>query len=427
MGFHWMLMQVTWVVGVILSEMAAAAIAAFPLALPNCTDRYSAGQPQPLTGNVVVTNISIQGQIDIMMYNSLDCYDESGTPLRNNTPSLSAPSFTVSDTQNKFVAVGCDTYAYLNGFKIGEPFSIGCLSVCQKHEANVVPMGLADGIGCCQMDIPQGLKKLNFKAYSFNKHKDVWGFNPCSFAFIIREDKFNFASDYLSSLQNNKTLPMVLDWAIGTETCEDAAKNKSAYVCGGNSTCYNPINGSGYRCNCTDGYQGNPYLKDGCQDIDECNGRNNCTNKEVCVNDPGSYHCRCITGYHRDGDGGACVPDQPSGQRTGQLSLAMNLAVGNEKHEQGNAEQLKEVANLAKKCLRLKGEDRPTMKEVATELEGLRKMEKHSWVNVDPNSEEIEHLLGETSDSSKYDVRNKSTNAYDSVRDHVVLDFDDGR
>ncbi|GMY06625.1 wall-associated receptor kinase 2-like [Fagus crenata] len=744
-----MLMQVTWVVGVILSEMAAVAIAAFPLALPNCTDRCgdiripypfgltegcylkdtgdffinctnnSAGQPQPRKSNVVITNISIQGQIDIMMYNSLDCYDESGTPLRNNTPSLSAPSFTVSDTQNKFVAVGCDTYAYLNGLKNDEPFSIGCLSVC-KNMTNVVD-GSCDGIGCCQMEIPEGLKQINFKAYSFNKHKDVWGFNPCSFAFIIREDKFNFASDYLSSLENNKTLPMVLDWAIGTETCEDAAKNKSAYVCGGNSTCYNPINGSGYRCNCTDGYQGNPYLKDGCQDIDECNGRNNCTNKEVCVNDPGGYHCLCI-----NGDGGACVPNQPSGQRTGQLSLAMNLAVGVgigfivmlicsswlylivkqrkliklkekffqqnggfilqqqlsrqensnqtakiftteelknatnnyddaliigrggfgtiykgilpdnrivaikkskivdesqieqfinevlvlsqinhrnvvkllgccletpvpllvyefvpngtlfeyihhenkvsivswetclriaievaealsylhsaastpiihrdvkpsnilldssytakvsdfgasrlvpldqtelativqgtigyldpeylhtsqlteksdvysfgvvlvelltgrkalsfdkpeverslvtyfllslkenrwfevlEKHiaNEGNAEQLKEVANLAKKCLRLKGEDRPTMKEVATELEGLRKMEKHSWVNVDPNSEEIEHLLGETSDSSKYDVRNKSTNAYDSVRDHVVLDFDDGR
>ena len=286
-------MQVTWVVGVILSEMAAAAIAAFPLALPNCTDRCgdiripypfgltegcylkdtgdffinctnnSAGQPQPRKSNVVVTNISIQGQIDIMMYNSLDCYDESGTPLQNNTPSLSAPSFTVSDTQNKFVAVGCDTYAYLNGLKNDEPFSIGCLSVC-KNMTNVVD-GSCDGIGCCQMEIAEGLKQINFKAYSFNKHKDVWGFNPCSFAFIIREDKFNFASDYLSSLENNKTLPMVLDWAIGTETCEDAAKNKSAYVCGGNSTCYNPINGSGYRCNCTDGYQGNPYLKDGCQ------------------------------------------------------------------------------------------------------------------------------------------------------------------
>ena len=94
-----------------------------------------------------------------------------------------------------------------------------------------------------------------------------------------------------------------------------------------------------------------------------------------------------------------------------------------EKHKEnkGNAKQLKEVANLAKKCLRLKGEDRPTMKEVATELDGLRRMEKHSWVNVDPNLEEIEHLLGETSDSSKYDVRKKSTKAYDSVRDHVVM------
>ena len=47
---------------------------------------------------------------------------------------------------------------------------------------------------------------------------------------------------------------------------------------------------------------------------------------------------------------------------------------------EGNTKQLKEVANLAKKCLRLKGEDRPTMKEVAMELESLRKMEKHSWV-----------------------------------------------
>ena len=94
---------------------------------------------------------------------------------------------------------------------------------------------------------------------------------------------------------------------------------------------------------------------------------------------------------------------------------------------EGSAEQLKEVANLAKKCLRLKGEDRPTMKEVAMELEGFRKMEKHLWVNVNSNFEETEHLIIETSDSSKYDVRNKSTEVCNSMRDHVLLDFDDGR
>ena len=100
-----------------------------------------------------------------------------------------------------------------------------------------------------------------------------------------------------------------------------------------------------------------------------------------------------------------------------------------EKHiaKEGKAEQLKEVANLAKRCLRLKGEDRPTMKEVAIELEGLRKMEMHSWVNVDSNSEETKFLLGETSDSYKYNASNKSTNGYDSVRDHVIFDLDDGR
>ncbi|GMY06629.1 wall-associated receptor kinase 2-like [Fagus crenata] len=341
-----MLVQVTWVwVGVILSEMAAAAAISFPLALPNCPDMCGdvpipypfgltegcylkdtgdffiqciedyAGQPQPFTGNLPVTNISIQGQIDIMMYIALDCYNEWGTPLENNTqPFLGAASFTVSDTQNKFVAVGCDTYAYLNGYKNGELFSTGCVSVCQN--ISNIPNGTCSGIGCCQMDIPQGLKNVTLEAHSLNNHVSVSYFNPCSFAFIIREDKFNFSSYYLSSLKNNATVPMVFDWAIGSDKCEDAQKNKSTYLCGVNTICDDPENGSGtgYRCNCMEGYHGNPYLKDGCQDIDECKGPNNCTDKQTCVNVPGSYHCSCIGGYHLVGK--ACVRDQPPGQFT---------------------------------------------------------------------------------------------------------------
>ena len=95
--------------------------------------------------------------------------------------------------------------------------------------------------------------------------------------------------------------------------------------------------------------------------------------------------------------------------------------------KEAKAKQLKEVANLTKRCLRLKGEDRPTMKEVATKLEGLRKVEMHSWVNVDSNLEETKFLPGETSDSYKYNASNKSTNVYNSVRDHVIFDLDDGR
>nr|XP_048324835.1 wall-associated receptor kinase 5-like [Ziziphus jujuba var. spinosa] len=60
-----------------------------------------------------------------------------------------------------------------------------------------------------------------------------------------------------------------------------------------------------------------------------------------------------------------------------------------------NREQLKEVAELARRCLSVKGEDRPTMKEVAMELEGIRRTEKHPWVKTELNLEETENLLND--------------------------------
>ena len=45
--------------------------------------------------------------------------------------------------------------------------------------------------------------------------------------------------------------------------------------------------------------------------------------------------------------------------------------------DEDNMEQVKEFVKLATKCLKVKGDERPTMKEVASELDGLRKMEKH--------------------------------------------------
>ena len=59
----------------------------------------------------------------------------------------------------------------------------------------------------------------------------------------------------------------------------------------------------------------------------------------------------------------------------------------------GVFEQLMEVAILARKCLELKGEDRPDMKEVAMELQGIRRKEVRSWsLNVELFEEEMQHL-----------------------------------
>ena len=96
-------------------------------------------------------------------------------------------------------------------------------------------MGLALGLGVAKW-IFLKIWQIDFKAYSFNDyHTKVWDFIPCSFAFIIWEDKFNFSSDNLINLRNNETLHTVLDWAIGNEIMK-VAQNKANYVCGGNST-----------------------------------------------------------------------------------------------------------------------------------------------------------------------------------------------
>ncbi|XP_061358734.1 putative wall-associated receptor kinase-like 16 [Gastrolobium bilobum] len=94
-----------------------------------------------------------------------------------------------------------------------------------------------------------------------------------------------------------------------------------------------------------------------------------------------------------------------------------------------NKEEIKEVAILATKCLRLRGEERPSMKEVAMELDGIRLMEKHPWINTDVNLEETHYLLHEASSSIREhgDSSSHQNTGYDSIKDHVLIDFDDGR
>ena len=95
---------------------------------------------------------------------------------------------------------------------------------------------------------------------------------------------------------------------------------------------------------------------------------------------------------------------------------------------EGNIEQLKEVSNVAKRCLKLRGEDRPSMKEVATELEGLKSMEKLSLGSIDVNTKKTEYLLSATSHSFEIEGCSTSTTAeYDSMKVQLLKLVDNGR
>ena len=95
-----------------------------------------------------------------------------------------------------------------------------------------------------------------------------------------------------------------------------------------------------------------------------------------------------------------------------------------------NKEEIKEVAILAARCLRLRGEERPSMKEIAMELDGIRLMEKHPFNDSELKFEERQHLLKEASSriySEIGDSIDLEYSGYDSLKDQPLIALDDGR
>ncbi|KAK7385089.1 hypothetical protein VNO78_30796 [Psophocarpus tetragonolobus] len=99
-----------------------------------------------------------------------------------------------------------------------------------------------------------------------------------------------------------------------------------------------------------------------------------------------------------------------------------------------NKKEIIEVAIIATKCLRLNGEERPSMKEVEMELDAIRKMEKHPWINKSQNLEETQYLLHDASPSRIYERGDSSSHqyteygyGYDSIKDRVLIALDNGR
>ncbi|KAL6282763.1 hypothetical protein ACE6H2_013692 [Prunus campanulata] len=340
---------------VMLGSVITTTVAqALPQALPGCPDKcgnltipypfgigvscYMEGfditcntsteSPTALWGNIIiVTAFSLdEAEMQVQQYIARDCYDEQGNKTINNDPSLSLPPpFTISDTKNKFIAVGCDTIALFQGFRGEERYITGCMSFCDSLGS--VDQDSCSGIGCCQTNIPSGMTNRTVELTSFNHHSDIWGFNPCSYAFIVEEGEFKFSNKTFQQLDKLENVPMILNWAIGVEEdpCDEAQKRQD-YVCKGNSTCVNPINRSGYVCKCKKGYEGNPYHPNGCQDIDECSlpNINPCTNG-TCSNLPGSHTCLCPTGYTIDSvNGTSCLKNPPTSNNN---SLKISVGV----------------------------------------------------------------------------------------------------
>ncbi|KAI6689480.1 hypothetical protein NL676_026308 [Syzygium grande] len=277
--------------------------------------------------NIKILDISVEDhEMRVNVSYGRACYSSYG---RNQSSSiysrLTQVDFPISSTKNKFITLGCDTWASLH--RHDGNYSIVCASFC--NTVSDVSNGSCSGFGCCETSIPRGSFGYKISIGSFYSHQYVLDFNPCSYAFVAEIGFYNFSVGDLKQLEFNQST-LVLDWAIGNRTCKDA-KNHKSYMCTNNTICTDAENGSGYKCTCKEGYQGNPYLANGCEDIDECSDpeKNPCEGK--CHNVDGSYKCSCPAGYHGDGkkggrDGQGCTAN-PNPSRLMEILVGVAGAI----------------------------------------------------------------------------------------------------
>ncbi|RWW14264.1 hypothetical protein GW17_00021975 [Ensete ventricosum] len=282
-------------------------------------NRSTGGSPRAFLGatDIEVTEISLpQGQVRVQVPVAWQCYNESGTQS-NNLPEFNYNIngvYKISNDRNKYIIIGCNSLVFLQSQKDGSgsyPFLyyIGCLSYCR--DVTSVINGACDGIGCCQSSFPANLSDSSFlfKDYS---HSSILDFSPCTYAFIVDHDYFNFTAADLM-MDKNTSMPLWLDWAFRAVATCDEAERSTDYACRSeNSVCINSRNDAGYLCNCSQGYQGNPYIDKGCQDIDECTLPEKYPCYGVCTNLPGSYRCACRSGKRGNPLAAPCIPSTPS-------------------------------------------------------------------------------------------------------------------
>uniref|UniRef100_A0A0D9XEQ0 Protein kinase domain-containing protein n=1 Tax=Leersia perrieri TaxID=77586 RepID=A0A0D9XEQ0_9ORYZ len=281
------------------------------------------GTSMAFKGDFEVTKISVPDAKAWMKMNiSWQCYNHFSGKMNEWVvlQNFTYTPFRFSYTDNKIFVIGCNTMAYMRG--------------------------------CCEVDVPQDLGFLD--AY-FNKNYNTSeiSYSNCGYVVIMEKAAFSYSTTYIPSTNfwndYGGRVPAVMDWIITWETCEEAKSNMSSYACvSDNSKCLNSTNGRGYRCKCSNGFDGNPYIKDGCKDINECHDNTTYPCAGICENTLGSYNCSCPQGQSEMVRGG-CVPDQKSpwvipvvGASIGFVILVIMATCSYLIHERRKLEKLKQ-------------------------------------------------------------------------------------
>ncbi|CAL5001361.1 unnamed protein product [Urochloa decumbens] len=189
--------------------------------------------------------------------------------------------YVLSTDRNSLVIVGCGFQATAKTtstlLQQGASVFPLCTSYCSpvQDQQKLQPSRCA-GVGCCEAAISTGLKSFNIQ-FSWQDTnattRPPWMTPNASVLMVEQEwwrDTSNMSAFKIFLLSSGHVtglvIPVVLDWTVGQSSCM-AAETRPEFGCiSKNSECLNSTSSAyGYFCRCNDGYDGNPYVPDGCQ------------------------------------------------------------------------------------------------------------------------------------------------------------------
>ncbi|XP_065634726.1 wall-associated receptor kinase-like 8 [Quercus suber] len=202
---------------------------------------------------------------------SSNCINKSsaGSVARVN---ISGTPFFFSSYRNKFVSVGCDNLATMTG--LNPMMVVGCKTNCSNKKL----IGKCSGFDCCQTSVPDGIQLLNV-TFSHT--------SSCQRAFLAETQWLEKTDPSASNhFLNSDYVPVMLEWIVKFTDYDFEELYYRRHM-----DWYNTTYGVLYPY-CSYGFQGNPYLNMGCQDINECEDEKRCPPDLECENTEGSSNCK---------------------------------------------------------------------------------------------------------------------------------------